>query len=334
MDKKIFKPLIGQFFIESIGVVKDLPTGLQRARLIMYYLPKGQGLTIVHTLRRIMLNDLIGISITAVEWLPHLNELSHVNGIKESVPEVLEALKSLKFKTSFNFQNPIKVRLVFFGPGSVYGRNLQLPKFLTLVNPDKLIMNITTQGIVDLICYVEQGVGFTNQFEELKNNRRHFLLRNRSLLPIAANFNPVIEVNYLLQDRRIESLRFRETMQLVTWDITTNGTIEPFQALVKSSNKASMLFQNVSVNMTLLFDAEIQNKHLFHLANSQGKNSRTIKRIFLPALVLERINLYRTNVLNLNKTARTKRRRLGINLFLMKSRQILRIGKQLAINRR
>ena len=124
-------------------------------------------------------------------------------------------------------------------------------------------------------------------------------------------------------------------MQLVTWDITTNGTIEPFQALVKSSNKATMLFQNVSVNMTLLFDAETQNKHLLHLTNSQSRNSRTIKRIFLPALVLERINLYRTNVVNLNKTARTKRRRrLGINLFLMKSRQILRTGNQLAINRR
>jgi DNA-directed RNA polymerase subunit alpha len=302
----------------------------------MYYLPKGQGLTIVHTLRRIMLNDLVGVAITAIEWLPHLNELSHINGVKEPVPEILIALKSLRFQTTVNFQNPVKIRLVFFGPGTVYGKYLKLPSFLTLINPDKLIMNITTQGVVDLICYIEQGVGFTNQFEELKNNRRHFLLQNRSLLPIVANFNPVIEANYLLQDRKVESLRFRETMQLVIWDITTNGTMEPFQALVKSSNKASMLFQNVSVNMTLLFDAETRNKHLLHLASFRSKNSKTANRIFLPTFVLEKINLYRTNILNLNKTARTKRRRRlqGVNLFLMKSRRILRTSNQLVVNRK
>ena len=134
MEKRSLKPLTWQFFIESLGVVNDVTTGLKRERLAMYYLPKEQALTIVHTLRRVMLSSLTGLAITGIEWLPNITELSQVNGVKEPVTEILTSFQSLRFSSTNSFQSPLKLRLVFIGPGNIYGRHISLPKSIRLIN--------------------------------------------------------------------------------------------------------------------------------------------------------------------------------------------------------
>jgi DNA-directed RNA polymerase alpha subunit len=241
-----------------------------------------------------MLGELTGVAITAIEWLPYLNELSHIAGIKEPLSEILSSFKSLHFQTQVNFQTPLKARFVFMGPGNIYGKNLILPKFLKVVNPEVLIMTVTTPSIIDITCYIEQGVGLTNQFEELILNRNHFLLKNRSLLPITTNFNPVIEANYMLQDRVIENLRLRESMQIVIWDITTNGTLKPFEALVKAANLASSIFQDISLSTSLIPEPKIE--QTYNTYNSIAKTKiYTSKVIIIPKVIVQRLILIRKN---------------------------------------
>ena len=328
MDKRFFKPLKWQFFIESLGEVNDLTSASKRARLAMYYLPKEQALTVVHTLRRIMLSNLVGLAITGVEWLPNLTELSQINGIKESTTEILSSLQSLHFQSSISFQTPIKIRLIFFGPGNVYGKHLQLPRFIKLLNPNGLIMHVTTSGVVDLNCYLEQGVGFVNQMEELTHNRNHFLLQKQAFFSLNTNFNPIIEVSYLLQERSLEKIRFHENMYLVLWDITTNGTIDPKDALLRAANKADSIFQDISLGLSLnygiTYDAEIV---------SMVKKARVEDEteIFLPLFILHKIQKYKIVSTSLQQPSR--RQNPIRNVLLLKSRQFLRKVLPLVIAR-
>jgi len=329
MDKHNFKPLTWQFFIEPLGLTKDLSAGLQRARFAMYYLPKEHALTIVHTLRRIMLGDLTGLSITAVEWLPYLNELSHIDGVNEPMAEILTSFQFLRFQTSHSFNRPIKLRLIFFGPGIIYGKHLRLPSFIKLINPDQILMHVTTKSVIDITCYLEQGIGFANQMDDLVRNRNHFLLQTRTLLPLTTNFNPVTEASYLLQDRLVENLRFHEPVQLIIWDITTNGTIKPYNALLNATTKASSLFQNININLSLLGNETVQNLNLFNFEKHITKKI-VINELFLPKFILQKIQKYKLKFIQTKKVLR--RRKRSQNLLLLKSRQLLRKNTQLVVN--
>lgn len=319
MDKQFFKPLKWQFFIEPLGEVNDVVSASKRVRLAMYYLPKEQALTVVHTLRRIMSSNLVGLAITGIEWLPNLTELSQINGIKESIAEILSSFQSLRFQSNISFQTPIKVRLIFFGPGNVYGKHLQLPRFVNLLNPDVLIMHVTTSGVIDLNCYLEQGVGFVNQMEELIHNRNHFLLQKQTFFPLNTNFNPIIEVNYLLQERSLEKIRFHESMYLVLWDITTNGTIDPTDAILRAANKANKIFQDIS--LSFLLNSEIKNG-IKMVSTVKEIEIDDKSEIFLPLFLLHKIQKYKIVSVSLQQPSR--RQNPVRNVLLLKSRQFLR----------
>ena len=328
MDKRFFKPLKWQFFVEPLGEISDLTSASKRSRLAMYYLPKEQALTVVHTLRRIMLSNLVGLAITGVEWLPNLTELSQINGVKESITEILSSFQSLRFQSNIPFQTSIKIRLIFFGPGNVYGKHLQLPRFIKLLNPDVLIMHVTTSGVIDLTCYLEQGVGFVNQMEELIHNRNHFLLQRQAFFPLNTNFNPILEVNYLLQERSLEKIRFHESMYLVLWDITTNGTLDPKDALLRAANKTGRIFQDISLGLSL--DCEIT--HDAEVVLEVEKSEVDDKaEIFLPLFILHKIQKYKIVSISLQQSSR--RQNPIRNVLLLKSRQFLRKVLPLVIAR-
>ena len=252
IEKNTHFPFKWKLFVDSLGESVNSTSGFRRGRFVLYYLPKGRALTLTNTLRRIMFDELTGVAITGLEWLPNLNELTHISGVKESTQEVLLRLKSVKLRTTRSLLKPLKIRLVFAGPGQVQAKHFLLPDFIEVVNPELPLMTVTTAGIIDFLCYVEEGVGFVNQYEDLVINRDHFLLQQNSVIPLNTNFNAVVEANYMLQDRILEDLRLREPVQIVLWDITTTGTLKPFEALTQAASVASSLFQDFCLNLNFI----------------------------------------------------------------------------------
>ena len=57
----------------------------------------GQGLTVGNTLRRVLLNDLKGISVVGAEIAGVDNEFSTLPGVRESVVEIFLNLRDLVF---------------------------------------------------------------------------------------------------------------------------------------------------------------------------------------------------------------------------------------------
>ena len=145
------------------------------------------------------------------------------------------------------------------------------------------------------------------------------MLQKQTFFPLNTNFNPIIEVNYLLQERSLEKIRFHESMYLVLWDITTNGTIEPTDAILRAANKANKIFQDIS--LSFLLNSEIKNG---------TKMASTVKEIeiddkseiFLPLFLLHKIQKYKIVSVSLQQPSR--RQNPVRNVLLLKSRQFLR----------
>jgi len=70
-------------------------------------LESGQGITLGNALRRTLLSDLTGFSITGVRINDLKHEFSIVEGLREDILEILLNLKEIIFKCSF----PLKQKL-------------------------------------------------------------------------------------------------------------------------------------------------------------------------------------------------------------------------------
>jgi hypothetical protein len=83
-------------------------------------------------------------------------------------------------------------------------------------------------------------------------------------------------------------------MQIVIWDITTNGTLKPFEALVKAANLASSIFQDISLSTSLIPEPKIE--QTYNTYNSIAKTKiYTSKVIIIPKVIVQRLILIRKN---------------------------------------
>ena len=81
-----------QFQFEKVeSCSNDL--GEQTSRFRLQGLAQGQGLTIGNTLRRVLLTELEGTAITAVQIKGINNEFATIPGVREDVLEILLNLK-------------------------------------------------------------------------------------------------------------------------------------------------------------------------------------------------------------------------------------------------
>lgn len=107
---------------------------------------KGQGLTVANCLRRTLFTDIFGISINGV-WLDGAShEYSTLEGVRESVLDLLFALKGGVFQSFFQFKKPVYGYLNVRGPGIVRMADLKLPPGLFCVDPDVYIATLTENG--------------------------------------------------------------------------------------------------------------------------------------------------------------------------------------------
>lgn len=193
-------------------------------------LKPGQGITIGNALRRILLSEIKGTTISAVK-LPGINhELSTVEGVREDVLEIFLNLKQIVFKRLEHkfIQGHIKTS----GPGIITANMIQFPDSVAeIVNPNQYIATLTTsQSIkIDLILETDSGYRLSEQ-QQIKVNE---------FISLDSVFMPVLNVTYKITN---EYLGQRETKEKLTLEITTNGSIEPSQALREAAKLLSTWF--------------------------------------------------------------------------------------------
>ena len=118
----------------------------------------GQGLTIGNQLRRILLNDLGGVAISAVRIAGINHEFATIPGVREDILEILLNLKGIICKSQT--QTPQVGRLKIQGPLVVTADLIQLPSNLEIINPNHYIMTISTPTILEIEFKFEYGTGY------------------------------------------------------------------------------------------------------------------------------------------------------------------------------
>jgi len=215
-------------------------------------LENGQGITLGNALRRTLLSDLNGFSITGVRINDLKHEFSIIEGLREDILEVLLNLKEIIFKSSFNLkeQNVNLKRKGFLkikGPLIVTAGMFKLPKNnLKILNPNQYICTVVDDSELYIEIDIENGKGYrlTEEIRKIENEQI-FSVTKPSTLLVDAIFMPVKRVNYKIKLIHDSKGIIKESLAMEIW---TNGSISPRRSLQESLKILMELFYPLFIN--------------------------------------------------------------------------------------
>lgn len=183
----------------------------------------GYGHTLGNSLRRIILSSLPGATITRVkiEGVPH--EFATIDGVRETVMEILLNLKRVHF--ILHGDEPQTIALLVKGAGEVTAKDFKLPSQVEIMNPGQHICDLSGKASLELEATIERGLGYVS---------REVLTRDKvdiGTIALDATFTPIRRVNYEVENMRVGDRTDFNRLRIL---IETNGTIAPREALEQS----------------------------------------------------------------------------------------------------
>lgn len=189
----------------------------------------NQSLTIANTLRRILLANLEGLAITFVEIEGVKHEYSIIQGVQESVLEILTNLKCIEFRTDKSISKPQIAYLNCQGPRIIYSKDLKLPSSIQCIDPHQYIATLAVDGVIKIRLFICEGRRYCLQ-KSLKSiiqkQFKQFLkIDVKNYLFLDAIFLPIKKVNYIIEkDNKLNK-------EFILFEIWTNGSLHPKKAL-------------------------------------------------------------------------------------------------------
>ena len=236
---------ISNLYIKCLKSEK-IESGARYGQFLINSLRPGQGITVGNLLRRVLLSDLGGTTITAVRIAGVRDEFSIIPGVREDVLEILLNLKGIVFQTkSTDVQFG---RLKIKGPAVITADAIQGPSDLKIVNPNHYIATISTPSVLEIEFKFEYGTGY-------KLAGQTFCDKSEDFLQIDAIFMPIQKVDFKIENVYDNSNYITERLFL---DIWTNGSISPDEA-VFSASKFIIDFFNIFTNLPHIPKVAIEN---------------------------------------------------------------------------
>lgn len=137
----------------------------------------SQSLTVANALRRTLLSDLKGLAITSVEIDGVLHEYSTLEGVKESVLDILLNLKEIVLKATMEIKKPQMGYLGVRGPGVIRAGDLKLPLGVQCVDPTQYICSLSDDGFLSMRFKIRQGKNFVIQNTSKNYNSEEIKVR-------------------------------------------------------------------------------------------------------------------------------------------------------------
>ncbi len=183
----------------------------------------GYGHTLGNSLRRIILSSLPGAAITQVkiEGVPH--EFATLEGMRETVMELLLNLKRVHFV--LHGDEPQTISLTAKGTKEITAKDFNLPSQVEIKNPDQHIADLSGKAFLELEATIERGLGYVPR-EVLTKDKVDI-----GTIALDATFTPIRRVNYEVDNMRVGDRTDFNRLRIL---IETNGTIAPRQALEQS----------------------------------------------------------------------------------------------------
>ncbi|MEK9170872.1 MAG: DNA-directed RNA polymerase subunit alpha [Patescibacteria group bacterium] len=197
-----------------------------RAILEIEELHPGYGLTIGNALRRVMLSSLAGAAITSIKIKNVNHEFSTLPGVREDVVEIILNLKQIRFKVYSD--EPQIITLKIKGERKVLSKDLKTVSQVGIINPDAHIATLTSKNAsLEMEIRVEKGLGYS-AIESRKKEKQEI-----GAIAVDAIFTPIRMINFEVEDMRVGD---KTNYNRLRFDIETDGTITPTEALANAAN--------------------------------------------------------------------------------------------------
>lgn len=203
------------------------------ALIAMEPLEQGYGHTLGNSLKRCMLNSLVGAAITSIKINGVSHQFSTIPGVKEDVIQIILNLKKVKVKVFGERQ--IKIKVSKDGKGEIKAADIDTLGQGEVVNPDQYIATITDPKTkLNMELTVEVGSGYIPADERQATEI--------GTIPVDAIFSPVLAVNYTVDQTRVGR---RTDFDKLNLEVTTDGTITAQEAVEKAAQILSGYFKQV-----------------------------------------------------------------------------------------
>jgi len=211
-------------------------------------LEPGYGLTVGNALRRVLLSSLEGYAITLIRIKGADHEFTTVDGIVQDVTEIILNLKQVRFKQQIESVESEVAILKVSKNAVVTAADLasSLSNFQVL-NPDQVICELDKKITFEMEFTIAKGRGYVAA-EDNENNEED---ENTPIGTIAIDsiFTPIKNVNYNVENYRVGQ---KTDFEKLIFNITTDGSIEPKQALTEASKiliQHFMLFSDEKISL-------------------------------------------------------------------------------------
>jgi DNA-directed RNA polymerase subunit alpha len=196
-------------------------------------LEPGYGITIGNAIRRILLSSLEGYAITGIKVEDVDPEFSTIDGVVEDVTSMILNLKQVRFKQQIEGTNSEKVNISISGQDKLTAGDIgKFTSAFQVLNADHVICNMERSVKIQMELTVEKGRGYVPSEENAVEDAVV------GFIPIDSIFTPIKNVNYSIENYRVEE---RTDYEKLVLDIESDGSIHPKDALKEA---ATILIQH------------------------------------------------------------------------------------------
>ena len=193
-------------------------------KFVLQPLERGYGVTVGNALRRVLLTSLPGAAITNVKVEGVLHEFSTITGVKEDMADIIQNLKSVRFKLSHSDVDNVKLSLK--GKKVFTAADIQkATDQFEVLNQDQYITEINSNGKMDIELRIGVGKGYIPSEENELPNAPIGTLAMDSI------FNPVTKVTYNVQPVP----GAKDPIEILSIEIETDGSVTPQDAISYSA---------------------------------------------------------------------------------------------------
>nr|YP_007374746.1 DNA-directed RNA polymerase subunit alpha [Equisetum hyemale]AGC26659.1 DNA-directed RNA polymerase subunit alpha [Equisetum hyemale] len=180
---------------------------------------KGQANTVGIAIRRALLGEVGGTSITSAKFEGAVHEYSTMTGIQESIHDILMNLKEIVLENnSYEVQ---KGFIQVIGPKKILAEDIQVCSSVKIIDPSQYIATITKSISLNIELKIEKDRGYRIKNTDFKENE----------FPIDAVFMPIRNANYSVHSFQ----KNKQLFEILFLEIWTNGSLTPEKAISEAT---------------------------------------------------------------------------------------------------
>lgn len=186
---------------------------------------RGYGITLGNSLRRVLLSSIEGSAVTSIRIDGVQHEFTAIPGVRESVADIILNVKELVIRSHSKVSKSVFIKAS--KKGDITARDIIADETIEVLNPDHHICTLTQDVDFNMELEVCRGRGYVPA--ELNKKDGAAL----GTIAVDSIFTPIEKVNLFSENTRVGQ---RTDYDRLILEITTNGAIDPKQALLYAAN--------------------------------------------------------------------------------------------------